>query len=92
MDQNRFFTVEIDESSGQAFRVMPSQYLEELHPHQAIAEMQEYIETLKDALEQYHQGPKAMLSGLGRIGSLAFELELVCTFLASFRQAYGTMH
>jgi hypothetical protein len=90
MNQNKFFIVEADNTPGQALKIMPTEYLEELHPHQAIAELQEYIETLETAMEQYEGQPMPM--NVGRIGSLAFELELVRSFLRSFRETYGTMH
>jgi hypothetical protein len=92
MNHNRFFTVEVDESSQETLRVMPTDYLEELHPHKAITEMQEYIETLENAMSQYEGGRVFNPVKVQGIGSLAFELELVRTFLASFKQAYGTMH
>jgi hypothetical protein len=92
MDHNRFFTVEVDESSDQTLRVMPTEYLEEMHPHKAIAEMQEYIETLEMTLKRNTEGRVQNPFNVKGIGSLAFELELVRTFLASFKQAYGTMH
>lgn len=92
MNDNRFFTVEMDDSSTQTLRVMPTDYLEELPPQKAISEMQEYIETLEHALER-NKGPGGLNPfGIQGSGGLAFELELVRTFLASFKQAYGTMH
>jgi hypothetical protein len=92
LSRNKFFTVEVDESAGDSLRVTPSQYLDELHPYQAIAEMQEYAQTLEDALQQCQQASMPIPAKIGKIGGLAFELELVQTFLASFKQAYGTMH
>jgi hypothetical protein len=92
MNKNRFFTVEVDDSAEQTLRVMPTEYLEELHPQKAISEMHEYIETLEDALEKHRGGGAFNPLRFRGLGSLAFELELVRTFLASFKQAYGTMH
>jgi len=92
MNQNKFFIVEADDTPGQALKIMPTEYLEELHPHQAIAELREYIETLETAMEQYEGQPMSVPANVGRIGSLAFELELVRSFLRSFQQTYGTMH
>ena len=92
MTQNKFFTVQVDESTGDLLRVAPSKYLDELHPYQAIAEMQEYTETLENALQQWEEQSMLIPAKIGKIGGLAFELELVQTFLASFKQAYGTMH
>ena len=92
MNRNKFFTVQLDESEGDSLRVMPSKYLDELHPYQAIAEMQEYAQKLEDALQQCQQESMPVPAKIGKIGGLAFELELVQTFLASFKQAYGTMH
>ncbi|MBW2107581.1 MAG: hypothetical protein JRI36_02790 [Deltaproteobacteria bacterium] len=92
MDHNKFFTVELDESSEGTLRVMPTKYLDGLNPHKAIAEMQAYIETLENALEQHQNGPAVTPMTVHSIGALAFELELVRTFLNSFKQAYGTMH
>ena len=43
MEKNKFFTVEVDDSLDEALRVMPTDYLEALHPHQAIAEMKEQL-------------------------------------------------
>ena len=79
-------------SSAQTLRVMPTEYLEEMHPHDAIEEMQEYIETLEVTLNRYESKTVMKPMNVQGIGSLAFELELVRTFLASFKQAYGTMH
>jgi hypothetical protein len=92
MDHNRFFTVEVDESSDQTLRVMPTEYLEEMHPHEAIEEMQEYIETLENTLTRHERGTVINPLNVQGIGSLAFELDLVRTFLVSFKQVYGTMH
>ena len=91
-NHNKFFKVQVDESTDQALRIIPSEYLEALNPHQAIAEMQEYIETLKNALEQYRHEPTHEPMNIGKVGSLVFELELVRTFLASFKHVFGTMH
>jgi hypothetical protein len=92
MNNNRFFTVEVEDSSKQILRVMPTKYLEELHPQEAISEMQEYIETLEDVLEQHRSRGVFIPQRIQGVGSIGFELELVRTFLASFKQAYGTMH
>jgi hypothetical protein len=92
MNNNKFFTVEMDDISEQALRIMPTNYVEKLHPHQAIAELEEYIATLESVMEKYYQGNVTELKKMGRIGSIAFELELVRTFLTSFKQVYGTMH
>ncbi|MBW1740196.1 MAG: hypothetical protein JRJ42_03560 [Deltaproteobacteria bacterium] len=92
MNHNKFFTIEIHESEDQPLTLTPSEYLETLHPHKAIAEMQEYIEMLEDALNQYDREHIWIPVNIGKVGSLAFELELVRTFLAFFKQAYGTMH
>ena len=91
-NHNKFFKVEVGESTEQALQIIPSKYLEELNPHQAIAEMQEYIETLEDALKKCRHEPMRETMNSGKVGSFAFELELVRTFLASFRQVFGTMH
>ncbi len=91
-NQNKFFKVQVDESTDRALKIIPSEYLEELNPHQAIAEMQEYIETLENTLEQYRHKPMRKPTNIGKPGSLAFELEVVRTFLASFEDVYGTMH
>jgi hypothetical protein len=92
MSRNKFLIVQVDESAGDLLRVTPSKYLDELHPHQAIAEMQDYTQTLEDALQQCQEEFMPVPAKMGKIGGLVFELELVQTFLASFRQAYGTMH
>lgn len=92
MSGNKFFTVQVDEATGDLLRVMPSKYLDELHPYQAIMEMQEYTQTLEDALQQCQEESIPIPAKIEDIGSVAFELELVQTFLASFKQAYGTMH
>ena len=92
MNPNKFFTVQVDESTGDLLRITPSKYLDTLHPYQAIAEMQEYTETLENALHHYQEESMPIPAEIGKIGGLAFELELVQTFLASFKQAYGTMH
>ena len=91
-NHNKFFKVQVDESTDQALRIIPSEYLEALNPHQAIVEMQEYIETLKNGLEQYRHEPMCEPMNIGKAGSLVFELELVRTFLASFKHVFGTMH
>lgn len=92
MDHNKFFTVELDESCEGALRVMPTKYLDELNPQKAIAEMQAYIKTLENTLDEYQNSPAVTSMTAHSVGSLAFELELVRTFLNSFKQAYGTMH
>jgi hypothetical protein len=92
LNTNKFFTVEMDHATEQGLRIMPTTYVEEIHPHKAIEEIQEYIETLETALSLYQRGENNFEENMGRVGALAFELELVRTFLASFKQAYGTMH
>ncbi|MDY6837892.1 MAG: hypothetical protein SWH78_07955 [Thermodesulfobacteriota bacterium] len=72
--------------------MISSKYVDELPPHQAIAEMEGYIEVLKDALKRCSLEPMDTPTEMGRAGSLAFEVELVGTFLASFKRAFGTMH
>ncbi len=72
--------------------MIPSEYLDELSPHQAMAEMEEYIETLENALDRYPQNPIGVRANLGKAGSLAFEVDLVRAFLASFKHTFGTMH
>jgi hypothetical protein len=89
---NRFFTVQSDPSGEKHLRLIPSKYLDELPPQRAIAEMEGYIETLKDALKECSRETISTSAQEGRIGSLVFEMELVGTFLAFFRQAFGTMH
>jgi hypothetical protein len=54
--------------------------------------MQEYTQTLENALQQCQEETIPIPAKMGKIGGLVFELELVQTFLASFKQAYGTMH
>jgi hypothetical protein len=92
LNHNRFFSVETDEAKNEPLRLIPSKYVDGLPPYQAIAEMEEYIEILKDVLEDHPQEPMGTPMEIGRLGSLAFEIELVRTFLASFKQVYGTMH
>lgn len=89
---NRFFTVQTDPTRDEALRLIPSRYVDELPPHQAIAEMEGYIEALKAALKECSRAPVGNPMKKGRVGSLAFEMELVGTFLALFKQAFGTMH
>jgi hypothetical protein len=91
-NHNKFFKVQVDESEGQALTMIPSEYLDELNPYQAIAEMQEYIETLENALGRYSQDPTGVRANIGKAGSLAFEVDLVRAFLASFKHTFGTMH
>ena len=91
-NRNKFFTVQADESTADSLRITPSKYLNELHPYQAIAEMQEYAQALENAFQQCQHASIPIPTKIGKIGSLAFEVELVRTFLTSFKQAYGTMH
>lgn len=92
MHHNRFFTVEMGESEEQPLVVKCSDYIEGLHPYQAIAEIEEYIDTLENAFEQYSEESEYGPVVTGKLGSLVFELELVRTFLSSFKRTYGTMH
>ncbi|MDY6951612.1 MAG: hypothetical protein SWE60_08875 [Thermodesulfobacteriota bacterium] len=89
---NRFFTIETDPSGDKHLRLIPSKYVDELPPHQAIAEMEGYIEALKDALKKSSRQAASTPAEKGKVGSLAFEMELVGTFLSFFKKAFGTMH
>ncbi|MDY6987382.1 MAG: hypothetical protein SWQ30_04925 [Thermodesulfobacteriota bacterium] len=89
---NRFFTVQTDPSRDEALRLIPSKYVDELPPQQAIAEMEGYIEALKDALKKSSRQTAGTPAEKGKLGSLAFEMELVGTFLSFFKKAFGTMH
>ena len=91
LTQNKFFTVQAHESIDKALTLTPSKYVDELPPLQAIAEMEDYIKALEDILaERSHESTGTMRTS--RLGSLAFEIDLVRSFLASFKRVYGTMH
>jgi hypothetical protein len=96
MYYNKFFTVEMGETAEQPLLVKCSDYVEGLHPHQAIAEMEEYMGTLEDALgnafEEHSDESVYAPVNTGKLGAFAFELQLVQTFLSSFKRTYGTMH
>jgi hypothetical protein len=56
----KFFAVEAnpqgsDDPEGWGVKVIPSKYLQQLPPHKAIAELQSYVDTLKDVLRHCRQ-------------------------------------
>lgn len=55
MNFERYFTIVEGLGTGQKVKVVPSEYLEKLHPHKAIVELQAYVETLEERLIQYAQ-------------------------------------
>ena len=92
MHQNKFFTLEIGDAEGRTVTLKPSNYIETLHPHQAIEELKEYIQTLEQALDRYACAGSGIDEQVGNIGHLAFELELARSLVRFFKDAYSTVH
>jgi hypothetical protein len=96
MNFETFFTIEEDGSEGLSVWIKPTRYLERLHPHQAVNELEDYIEILHDALFRYQDTfSEVDLKGsenVRKIQRLIFEVEACQDYIAHLREHYRTMH
>jgi hypothetical protein len=95
MNFETFFTIEED-AEGLSVKVRPTTYIKQLHPHQAIVELETYIDSLHDALFPYgdalfEQGLDES-EGLKKMRGLVFELETCQGYLDHLKEHYQTVH
>jgi hypothetical protein len=88
MKLNKFFTLEKHYTiakgipEGPKVRAAPSEYLNNLHPHQAIAELKAHIESLQDELGKYAAEDMENPDISATACNLRLQLKLAQTYLA----------
>ncbi len=101
MKFDKFFSVsdlpeEDEDTGGWGVKVEPSKRLQKLHPHKAIAELQEYVDGVKELLAHYHQTFDEedfdKPENLGKLKKAAFELDVSESYLAYLKKHYQTVH
>lgn len=99
MDFDTYFRVDIEETcpEGVSIKVRPTRYVWRLHPHEAMAELEAYIDTLYEALSR-HEDPSTE-AALNKQESpnktrqrMLFELETCEDYLAELKKHYKTIH
>lgn len=101
MKFKKFFTVTAnpegsDDPEGWGVRVIPSEYLQELPAHKAIAELQAYVDVLRDVLKQYRQTftdeDLEKPENFAKMRKVAFELDVCESYLAFLEKNHKTIH
>lgn len=84
MTQNRLYTIVRDENDpeGQMVSVEPTEYLEKLKPHEVIAELKSYVESLAADLEECAQEDLDIPANNEKVQKLLFELEVAQGYLS----------
>ena len=84
MTLNKLFTVAKDEkdAEGKTLTVKPTEYMAQLEPKKAIAELKTYVQTLAENLEQRAQKDLATNESVEEIKEQMFELEVAQSYLA----------
>lgn len=70
--------------------MVPSEYLRNLQPHEAIAKLNAHIESLEDDLRQYPNEDLEIPENFVKARMSAFELAVVQEYLTHLREAYET--
>jgi hypothetical protein len=89
---NKFFNTVVEESGDEFIRIEPSEYVRSLHPHKAMAELRDFIDSLTDELDQYTDLDMQIPERLGEVRNMAFELHLAQNYLAHLQDNYSTIH
>ncbi len=92
MVYNKFFNTVFDESEGHFVRVEPTEYVQMMHPHKAMEELKDFINSLKDELSQYTGDDMQIAGDFGKVRNMAFELHLAQSYLAHLQENYSTVH
>ncbi len=101
MKFKRFFAVEAnpegsDDPEGWGVKVIPSKHLQQLPPHKAIAELQSYVDTLKDVLKHCRQTftdeDLEKPENFGEIRRVTFELDVCKSYLEFLEKDHKTIH
>lgn len=92
MLHNKFFNTVFEETDGEYIRIEPSEYVRSLHPHKAMAELRDFIDSLTDELSQYTDDDMQVPERIGEVRNMAFELHLAENYLAHLRDNYSTIH
>ena len=90
MKRNWFYSMIRDDPEGQTGRVKPSEYLLEIDPQEAIAELKAYIESMEDDLRQSSQAfsdeDLEILENFEKVRKLSSELEIAQNYLAHLKK------
>jgi hypothetical protein len=89
---NKFFNTVFEESNGEYIRIEPSEYVRTLHPHKAMRELSDFIESLTDELSRYTDSDMRIPERVGEVRNMAFELHLAQNYLAHLEENYSTIH
>lgn len=83
MTHNKLFAVVKDEKDpeGKTLTVEPTEYMAQLEPEEAIAQLKMYVQTLADNLEQRAKKDLATNESVEEIKELMFELEVAQLYL-----------
>ncbi len=92
MVHNKFFNTVFEESDGEYIRIEPSEYVRHLHPHKAMKELHDFIDSLTDELSRYTDYDMQIPERMGEVRNMAFELHLAQNYLAHLQDNYSTVH
>jgi hypothetical protein len=85
-----------EDLGGWGVKVTPSKYLQKLHPHEAIAELQVFVDGIRGLLTTYHENLTQQQlenpENLGKVSKATFELDVSESYLAYLKKHYGTIH
>jgi hypothetical protein len=85
-----------DDVGGWGVKVEPSKHLQNMHPHEAIAELQVYVDGVKELLTYYQQvftdEELEKPENLGKLKKAAFELDVSNSYLSYLKKHYQTVH
>jgi len=102
MEFKEFFTIGKTSSEGAQdstwgpVSVKPTEFLEKLPPHKAIAELQTFVDGLKDVLKKYQQTftdeHLQIPENFGKVGRAIFERDVAQSYLDHLKKRYTTKH
>jgi len=102
MEFEEFFTIAKSSSEGVRdstwgqVSVKPTESLEKLPPHKAIAELQTFVDGLKDVLEKYHQSfteeDLEIPENFAKVRKVVFERDVAHSYLDYLKKHYTTKH
>ena len=101
MKFSKLFTVsnlseDEEDMGGWGVKVEPTKRLRNLHPHKAIAELQQYVDGVKELIAYYHETFEEKdferPESLAKMKKAAFELDVTESYLTYLRKHYQTIH
>jgi len=102
MEFKEFFTIAksssegVQDSTWGQVSVKPTESLQKLPPHKAIAELQTFVDGLKDVLQQYQQSfteeDLEIPENFGKLRKAVFERDVAKSYLDYLKKHYTTKH